>query len=374
MKRLYWTEPNACEIEVRLKSLGDCRVTVDPIVFHPEEGGQPADRGTIGPATVLSIEVVGKDIVHHLDRPLENGTYTAQVDRLFRHYTAAQHTAQHILSGRAEQQHGLITTGVHLGLERSTIDLDRPVDWQTLQTLELEAMEVVCENIAVETLFDLTDVRSRFDRQELEGEDIRVAKIGAYDASACCGVHVCRTGDIGIIRILDLEKKRQGTRVSFCAGTKATAFSQNETSVLRELRRLSKCSTDELPKIMQKTLDNTRNANKELERVQALMLPGLAEGASVVDIGAKRVGIQVDAVAPKLISKLAAMIAQRIDGTGIAVSESRIAIHSTQGIAQDLFTRLQTALGAKGGASPQAANGRLDSPATAEEITKILQG
>jgi len=354
-------------------SLGGSKATIDPIVFHPEEGGQPADRGRIGPAKVLGIEVVGKDIVHHLDRPLGDGTYTARVDRLFRQYTAAQHTAQHILSGRAEQQHGLSTVGVHLGLERSAIDFDRPVDWQSLQSLEMAAMEVVCENIAVETLFDLTDLRSRFDLQDLAGEDIRVVRIGDYDASACCGVHVVRTGDIGSIRILDLEKKRQGTRVSFCAGAKALAFSQNETSVLRTLRRLSKCSTEELPKIMQKNLDNARAASKELERLQSLMLPGLAERASVVDIGAERIGIQVDAVAPKLISKLAAMIAQRIDGTGIAVSESRIAIHSTQGCARDLFARLQTALGAKGGASPQAANGRLDSPATAKEITEILQ-
>ncbi len=113
---------------------------------------------------------------------------------------------------------------MHLGLERSTIDFDRPVDWPTLQTLEAEAMEVVRENITVETVFDLTDVRSRFDLQDMDGDEIRVVKIGAYDASACCGVHVLRTGDIGIIRILDLEKKKQGTRMSFCAGGKALAF------------------------------------------------------------------------------------------------------------------------------------------------------
>jgi len=374
MKRLYWTDPDLCEVEVKLKSLGDSRVTIDPIVFHPKEGGQPADRGMIGPATVLNIEVVGKDIVHHLDVSLDNGTYTAQVDRQFRQYTAAQHTAQHILSGRAEQQHGLATIGVHLGLERSTIDFDKPVDWQTLQALEIEAMEVVCENIAVETVFDLTDVRSRFDLQDMEGDEIRVVKIGPYDASACCGVHVLRTGDIGIIRILDQEKKKQGTRVSFCAGAKALALSQHETSVVRDLRRLGKCSTDELPKIVQKNLDHAKDLHREVERLQALMLPGLAEAATVVDIGSNRIGIQVDAVAPKLIAKLAALIAQGIDGTGIAVSERRIAIHSAQGIAQSLFARLQGALGAKGGSSPQAANGRLDAPVTADEIASILQG
>lgn len=374
MKRLYWTEPDLCEVPVELRSQGASRVTIDPIVFHPEEGGQPADRGTIGSATVLGVEVEGADIVHHLDRPLGEGTYTARVDRKFRQYTAAQHTAQHILSGRAAQQHGLVTTGVHLGLERSTIDFDRPVDWPTLQVLETEALEVVRENIPVETVFDLKNVRSRFDLQALEGQDIRVVRIGDYDASACCGVHVRRTGDVGVLRILDLEKKRQGTRVSFCAGAKALAFSQHETSVLRDLRGLCKCATVELPQIMQKALNNARNLSKEVERLQAQMLPGLAETATLVDIGSERVGIQVDVIGPKLTAKLAALIAQRVDGTGIVVSESRIAVHSVQGMAQILFGKLQAALGAKGRASDRTANGKLDRAATADEIARILLG
>lgn len=374
MRRFYWTDPDTCEVEVTLRSVGESKVTIDPIVFHPEEGGQPADRGTIGPARITGIEVRGKDIVHQLNAPLESGTYTAQVDRGFRQYTAAQHTAQHILSGLAEQRHGLITTGVHLGLERSTVDFDRSVDWPVLQTLEREALGVVCENITVQTTFDLTDVRSRFDLVDLQGQDIRVVKIGDYDASACCGVHVGRTGDIGTIRILDLEKHKKGTRVSFCAGAKALAFSQNETAVLRDLRRLSKCSTHELPQIMQKALDSARNTSKALERLQAQMLPGLAEGATVVHIGENRVGIQVDGVAVKLSTKLAALIAEQINGTGVVVSEMRIAIHSKQGLAQEIFAQVQAALGAKGGASPQAANGKLHRPATAKEIAEILQG
>jgi alanyl-tRNA synthetase len=374
MKRLYWTDPDVFEVEVIVKPLGDACVSIDPIVFHPEEGGQPADRGTIGPARVVSIGAKGQDIVHQLDTPLEDGVYLARVDRQFRHYCAAQHTAQHILSGLAEQHHDLQTTGVHLGLERSTIDFDKALDWPALQALETEAMGVVCENIQVQTLFDPADVRSRFDLQALEGQDIRVVKIGSYDASACCGVHVVRTGDIGIIRILDIEKKRQGTRVSFCAGPKALAFSQHETSVLRELRRLSKCSTGELPQIMQKHLDSARQAGKALERLQAQQLPGLAADAPVVELGSERIGIQVDVTAPKLTGKLAALIAEQVKGAGIVVSDMRFSIHSNQGTAQDLFTKLKAALGAKGGASPQAANGKLDKPTTVDEITRIIRG
>ena len=300
MKRLYWTNPDACEVEVEVKSVGDCTVTIEPIVFHPDEGGQPADKGKIGQCNVLNIEIVEGRIVHTLDGPLSDGTYIARVDKQHRSRVAGRHTAQHIISGIAEKQFDLKTVGVHIGLESCTVDFDKKIDWETAQAIERHSMEVVTENIPVETVFNESDIRTRFDLKEIESDIIRVVKIGDYDASACCGTHVRRTGDIGIIRILDLESKKSGTRVSFAAGLKALEFSQAETSILKELRQLSKCSTIELPAILHKALESSKNRNKEVERLQGLMLPGLVESAMIVEIGSSKVGIQIDAVSAKL--------------------------------------------------------------------------
>ncbi len=43
MKRLYWTQPDTLEAEVVVAALEDSRVTTDPVLFHPDEGGQPPD-------------------------------------------------------------------------------------------------------------------------------------------------------------------------------------------------------------------------------------------------------------------------------------------------------------------------------------------
>ena len=51
MKRLYWTQPDTFETEVEVAVVDDRAVTIDPILFHPDEGGQPADLGTIGDAS-----------------------------------------------------------------------------------------------------------------------------------------------------------------------------------------------------------------------------------------------------------------------------------------------------------------------------------
>jgi len=373
VKRLYWTNPDACEIEVEVKTVGDCRVTIEPIVFHPDEGGQPADKGRIGQCDVLNVEIIEGRIIHTLDRPLSDGTYIARVDRQHRLHVAGRHTAQHIISGIAEKRFGLRTVGVHIGLESCTVDFDKKIDWETAQVIERYSMEVVVENIPVETVFNDTDVRTRFDLKEIESDMIRVVKIGDYDASACCGTHVRRSGDIGIIRILDLESKKNGTRISFAAGPKALEFSQAETSILRELRQLSKCSTIELPAILRKALESSKNLNKEVERLQGLMLPGFVESAIIVEIGSSKIGIQIDAVSGKLAGKLAAMIANGIEGTGIVISEGNVVINSKNLNANDLLKKLHKAVGGRGGGSYNAASGRLDKKISNEQIVKILQ-
>ncbi len=373
VERFYWTNPDDYETEVEVKSLGDCRVIIDPIIFHPDEGGQPPDKGTIDKADVLNVEIIEGRIVHTLDKPLNNGKYIARVDKKHRLHSASQHTAQHIISGIAQRKFNLKTVGVHIGFERCTVDFDRKVDWETAGAIEQGVMKVVTENIPIETVFNDTDVRSRFDLTEIESDKIRVVKIGKYDASACCGTHVRRTGDIGIVRILDLENKKEGTRISFVAGQKALEFSQAETSTLRELRKLSKCSTPELPAIFQKALDQSKNLNKEVDRLQGLILPSVAESAKVIEIESSKIGIQVDAVSSKYAGKLAAMIANNIDGTGIVASGSNIAINSKNLNANDLLKKLQKAVGGKGGGSPKTASGKIDKTVTTDLIIRIIQ-
>jgi len=373
VKRLYWTNPDVYEVEVEVKSVGDCTVTIDPIVFHPDEGGQPADKGRIGQCDVLNVEIIEGRIVHTLDKPLSDGTYIACVDSRHRLHIARRHTAQHIISGIAEKRFGLKTVGVHIGLESCTVDFDKKIDWETAQAIERDSMEAVTENIPVETVFNDTDARSRFDLKEIASDIIRVVKIDDYDASACCGTHVRRTGDIGIIRILDLESKKNGTRVSFAAGPTALEFSQAETSILKELRQLSKCSTIELPAILRKAMESSKNLNKEVERLQGLMLPGFVESATIVEVGSSKIGIQIDAVSTKLAGKLAAMIANEIDGTGIVISEGNVVINSSNLDANDILKKLHKAVGGKGGGSSNAASGRLDKQVTTEQVVEILK-
>jgi alanyl-tRNA synthetase len=374
MKRLYWTEPDTFEAEVDVAVVDDCTVTIDPILFHPDEGGQPADLGAIGAANVLNVEIVAGRIVHRLDKPLAAGRHVARVDQQRRRYTAGHHTAQHIISGLAEEKFGLKTTGVHIGLQRCTVDFDPKIEWDTVTALECAAMEVVMCDLPVETAFDEADVRTRADLKTVESDVIRVVKIGDCDKSACCGAHVGTTGQIGIVRLCDIENKKQGTRVFFLAGAKALEYAQAETSVLRELRKLASCSTPELPAIFEKTLSQAKELAKEVDQLWSQMLPDLASSAEVVDVESSKVGIQIAGIPESLVAKLAGMIAKATAGVGIAVSGTRIGVSSATLSAGDLLKRIQATVGGKGGGSPKAANGSLDRATTTRELTIILKG
>jgi alanyl-tRNA synthetase len=373
MKRLYWTNPEVFETEVEVKVISDRKVTIDPVIFHPDEGGQPPDIGSIGQANVQNVEIIDGQIIHTLDKTLSNGKYIASVNKQHRFYTASQHTAQHIISGIAQKQFGLETVGVHIGFERCTVDFDKKTDWPTLQKIEQQAMEVVTLNLPVETVFNDKDVRIRSKTKEIESDTIRVVKISDYDKSACCGAHISSTGQIGIIRIFDIESKKKGMRIFFLAGIKALENSQTETSILRELRKSAGCSSSELNTIFIKALENSKESAKEIQRLWSQMLPDIAKSAKVIEVVSTKIGIQVTDIPRQLITKLASMTAEIIDGTGIVVSDTNIAISSNKINANNLLKKIQDAIGGKGGGSPKAANGKLGRTVTTEELISILK-
>jgi alanyl-tRNA synthetase len=372
MRRLYWTQPDVFEVEVEVVTVGPNKVAIDPVIFHPDEGGQPEDRGMIGDAIVTDVKVVDGKVVHTLDRPLADGRYVARLDKERRLYTATQHTAQHILSGIASSPFGLETVGVHIGLESCTVDFDKKVEWDVAEQIERRALDVVMLNIPVETTFNDQDAQARSRFGQTEADVVRVVRIGDFDKSACCGAHVPSTGRIGVIRIFDLETKKQGTRASFLAGAKALERSQAETAILRELRKLAGCATADLPTTFQKSLERTKELSKEVERIWSLRLGDLVKFAEMVPVGSSQAGVYVGELPRELAAVLAGMIAEATGGAGLVVSDANIAISSKTLDAGGLLKKIQSVVGGKGGGSPKSANGRLNRPVAMNELVDIL--
>lgn len=199
-------------------------LTLDKTAFFPEEGGQYSDRGYIGESEVISVTEKDGVIYHLVKAPVEVGCEVeCKIDFDERFEKMQCHTAEHILSGLINSTFGLNNVGFHLGYDEVTMDISAPLTWDDLMAIEARANEIVYENVDVEALYPTPEESARMTyRSKLDiTEDLRIVKIGEYDTCACCAPHVRRTGEIGLIKILDFAGLRGGIRIRITAGRRA---------------------------------------------------------------------------------------------------------------------------------------------------------
>ena len=202
-------------------------VTLDATAFYPEGGGQACDVGTLGAARVLDVRERGEEIIHLCDSALAVGsTVEGSIDWLHRFDLMQQHTGEHILSGLIHQKYGYHNVGFHMGKQAMEVDFDGPIPPEELMELERKANEAIWMNLEIKHWYpepeELKQVVYR-SKRELPWP-VRIVQVPGYDSCACCGVHVARTGEVGIIKILSGVKFHQGIRLEMLCGRRAYEF------------------------------------------------------------------------------------------------------------------------------------------------------
>ena len=205
------------------KSGENYAVILNKTAFFPEGGGQESDRGSIGEAAVLDVQIINNEITHFTDRPLNIGEEYACILNWGRRFRNMQnHSGEHIVSGIVHRLYGLNNVGFHLGAEM-TVDFDGPLSREQLSEVERLANKAVWENVPIRAYYpDEKELKDLDYRSKLElTENVRIVDIEGYDLCACCAPHVKRTGEIGIIKILDSFKNKGGVRIFIKCGTDA---------------------------------------------------------------------------------------------------------------------------------------------------------
>ena len=205
------------------KSGENYSVILDKTAFFPEGGGQKSDRGNIGEAAVLDVRIVSGEIIHCTDRPLNIGEeYACNLnwDRRFRNMQ--NHSGEHIVSGIVHRLYGLNNVGFHLGAEM-TVDFDGAISREQLLEVERLANKAVFQNVPIRAYYpDEKELKALDYRSKLElTENVRIVDIKGYDLCACCAPHVKKTGEIGLIKILDSFKNKGGVRIFIKCGIDA---------------------------------------------------------------------------------------------------------------------------------------------------------
>lgn len=201
-----------------------CAIALDRTAFNPEGGGQTGDTGILGGARVTDTHETAGVVWHYTDRPLPVGAAVhGELDWSERFRKMQNHTGEHIVSGLIHAKYGFHNVGFHLGGDGCTIDLDGELTRAQLDELEDLANAVVWDDRPVTARFpDPDELRTLPYRSKLDlTGNVRIVTVEGVDICACCAPHVARTGEVGLIKLLDFMRHRGGVRIWIKAGADA---------------------------------------------------------------------------------------------------------------------------------------------------------
>lgn len=228
-ERLYELQPelDCCRAEVLSceKTEQGWLIELDQTVLFPEGGGQLCDRGTMDGMAVTAVFEENGRIFNLCKGELPVGkTVTVELDRPLRQYHSQQHTGEHILSHAFWKLFGAKNIGFHSDENLITIDLDQELDRVQCAQAERYANEQIWRNGRVDILYrdraHMEDLDVRKITDKVEGL-LRVVVIEGGDVCTCCGTHVERTGGVGMVKIVSVQRHRGGTRLEAVCGSRA---------------------------------------------------------------------------------------------------------------------------------------------------------
>jgi len=232
--KLFYNDPFLTEFSATVLSCeegkGGWKVVLDQTAFYPEGGGQPTDHGILGGVNVTDVHEKAGVITHTCSAPLEVGAVvTGNIDWARRFDHMQQHSGEHIISGILCELYHCDNVGFHLGADTVTIDYNAEISWEQALDAERRANEVIWSDIAVNISYpdkealDALDYRSK---KELSGQ-VRIVAFPGADCCACCGTHVLRAGQVGLVKVLSCQKFREGVRMEILCGNRAFRFLSN---------------------------------------------------------------------------------------------------------------------------------------------------
>lgn len=247
------------------------KIVVDKTAFFPEGGGQAADTGTLGNAKIFDVQIEDETIYHYANEPIKIGSeIKGKIDFDRRFNFMQNHTGEHIVSGIAHKYFGVNNVGFHLGEKLVTLDFDKELTSEELQTVEHLANQTVWQNLPVKAYFPTveelanTDYRSK---KEIDGA-VRLVEIKDTDICACCAPHVAFTGEIGVIKLLDTERMRGGIRIVLKCGRFALLDYQNKFENIAEIGSLLSAKQENAYEAVEKLDQKCTLANQKTNELK----------------------------------------------------------------------------------------------------------
>jgi alanyl-tRNA synthetase len=358
--------------------------------FYAEGGGQIGDTGTISFANgaVFKVEDVKKragDVYAHIGQVSGGAigvgdTGRQAVDGERRDKIRANHSATHLVHAALRDVLGphVSQKGSYVGPDRLRFDFSHGQALSEEQTREIEAqVNAVIRQNAPAQIAEMAP-EAAIERGALAlfgekyGDSVRVLEMGhafddgqkPYSIELCGGIHVARTGDIALFKIVGDSAVSAGVRrIEALTGEAARQYLETQAGIARSAADRLKIPASELEARLDALIDERKRLERQLaEAKKQLAMGGGAAGApagpeTIGDV--KFIGRVVEGVGGKDLRGLVDEARSQM-GSGVAVfigineGKAALAVGVTDDLkdrynAVDLVREGAAAVGGKGG-------------------------
>lgn len=372
-------------------------VVLDRTPFYAEGGGQVGELGEIrtesGVFAVQDTKKSGQAIIHYgvvtMGEISPKQTADAHVLSSIRAASAKNHSATHLLHaalrevlGDAVTQKGSLVSSEVL---RFDFAYDKPVSAAEITRVERLVNEQIQANTPARIEHMSIDEAMNQGAMALFGEkygsDVRVLTMGTdsivdgqrkpFSIELCGGLHVQRTGDIGVLKITSESGIAAGIRrIEAVTGMNAVKNMQQSEQQLGELASQLKVKRPEVAQRVRTMADKQRDLEKQLERLQQKMAS--AQAANLLDdvqtiagtpvlistlsgIDGKSIRTLMDDIKSKLPDSVIVLVGDKDEQLALAASVAKSVTAKIK--AGDIIRHLASELGGKGGGKPDYAQG-----------------
>ena len=368
-------------------------IVLNQTPFYAESGGQIGDTGIFkndtGIFEVQDTKKSGGAFVHQGIVTMGSLKATQQVDAIvkadLRAATARNHSATHLLHaalrqilGTHVQQKGSLVASDILRFDFAN---DQPVSFEQLQQVEQLVNREIIANTAVGVeLLDIESAKAKGAMMlfgEKYGDEVRVLSMGSvidernFSIELCGGIHVQRTGDIGLFKITSEGGVAAGVRrIEAVTGTKALEVIQKADTDIQQINSLLKAQKDQTVERVHAAVEQTSALQKQIEQLnqklanfQAAELLSQVQTVAgrstlittVQNMDAKSLRNLHDSVKSKLED--AVIVLAGVEGDKVSLIASVAKQFTANLKAGDIIKHLATELGGKGGGKPDLAQG-----------------
>ncbi len=308
-------------------------VLLDRTPAYAESGGQMGDTGLItgreGQGRIEDTYYRGAQLIVHRVRVTqgalkENDEVAVSVESRRRQGLRQHHTGTHLLHAALRRVLGthVSQAGSLVAPDHLRFDFSHGAGLKDKEVEQIEQLvnEEVQKNVVVSpsemNLEDALKSGAMALFGEKYGDRVRVIRIGDFSTELCGGIHLDATGQIGLFKVVGEGAVASGVRrIEAVTGEDALRHVGQEEAALRESAGLLKIPPLELPKRLQKLLDEQKQLEKQLAQLEARVARSRAQelAAAAVEIaGVPVIAARLDGLDPDGLRSVVDTLRERL--------------------------------------------------------------